>query len=287
MCEVLGVSRSGYYQWVKDIKSPREVGDERLIDLIRVLHAESKGSYGIRRIVRGLRQQGIVVNVKKIRRLMRQIGLQGSGAAKKRFVVTTDSSHKNPVASNVLKRCFLVDEPNTKWVSDITYIWTEQGWIYVAVILDLYSRMVVGWATSSEINSFLVCSALQRAVTKRKPHPGLILHSDRGVQYSSEEYNKLTKRYGIVASMSRKGNCWDNAVAESFFRSLKVESIRGKTIKTKEEAQRIVFEYIEDFYNSRRIHSFLLYMSPSQWEAQAKTSSSLIARRNLFVRRCP
>jgi len=282
MCRVLEVSHSGYYRWRKQGSSPREASDERLIDLIRVLHTESYGSYGVRRIVRGLRQQGIVVNAKRIRRLMRQIGLKGKGEPK-RFVVTTDSNHTNPIAQNHLGRRFTTDEPNRRWVADITYIWSEEGWLYLAVVIDLFSRMVVGWATSAVIDTSLVCLALEKAITKRDPLPGLLLHSDRGVQYASEEYRQLLQERGIVQSMSRKGNCWDNAVAESFFRSLKVEAIKGYKLHSREEAERRIFDYIEDFYNKRRTHSFLLYRSPRQWEFDVSVSPSLLLQRQNFI----
>ena len=273
MCRVLEVSTSGYYQWRRFEQSPREADDDRLLDLIRVLHAESFGSYGVRRIVRGLKQQGILVNVKRIRRLMRQIGLKGKGEPK-RHVVTTDSNHSNPVAENKLDRRFAVSEPNKYWVTDITYIWTEEGWMYLAVVIDLFSRMVVGWATGAKIDSSLVCLALEKAIARRQPAPGVLLHSDRGVQYTSEAYRLLVQKHGMLQSMSRKGNCWDNAVAESFFRSLKVEAINGYHLATRDKAESRIFEYVERFYNIWRIHSFLLYRSPAQFEAVAKTENA-------------
>lgn len=282
MCRVLGASSSGYYQWCKDIKSPREADDERLIDLIKVLHAESYGGYGVRRIVRGLNQQGIKVNAKRIRRLMRQIGLKGKGTPK-RFVKTTDSNHSNPVAENHLARRFTVDQPNTKWVSDITYIWTEQGWLYLAVVIDLFNRMVVGWATSATIDAKLVCLALQRAISRRNPAQGLMLHSDRGVQYTSEQYVQLVKASGMFQSMSRLANCWDNAVAESFFRSLKVEAINGYKFTTRIEAENRIFNYIERFYNTKRAHSFLMYRSPVEFEIEAQLNPRLIELRQMFL----
>lgn len=282
MCRVLEVSTSGYYQWRKEERSPREADDDRLIDLIRVLHAESHGAYGVRRIVRGLKQQGILVNIKRIRRLMRQIGLQGKGKPKK-YVVTTDSNHSNPVADNLLERRFTVDEPNRSWVTDITYIWTEEGWLYLAVVIDLFSRMVVGWATSNKITTSLVCLALQKAVAKRQPPSGLLLHSDRGVQYTSKDYRQLVQQYDMVQSMSRKGNCWDNAVAESFFRSLKVEAIKGYKLNSTVDADRRISDYIDGFYNTTRIHSFLLYMSPIVWECAVKANPGILLKRQMFL----
>lgn len=282
---MLEVSSSGYYQWRKDEQSPRAADDERIIDLIRVLHAESFGAYGVRRIVRGLRQQGILVNIKRIRRLMRQIGLKGKGEPKKsKYVVTTDSNHTNPIAPNHLERKFTVDEPNRAWVSDITYIWTEEGWLYLAVVIDLFSRMVVGWATAAKITASLVSLALQKAIARRNPPPGLLLHSDRGVQYTSEEFRQLVQKHGIVQSMSRKANCWDNAVAESFFRSLKVERIKGYKLNSRIEAESRIFDYIEGFYNTRRTHSFLLYRSPAGWEFDVILNPNLLAVRQNFLK---
>lgn len=265
-CRVLKVSSAGYYKWRSSTQSEKQLKDQSLIDLIQVLHKESYGAYGIRRIVRELKRQGITVNQKRIRRLMKSLGIQGKNAPKKRYIATTDSNHTNPVAENYLKRQFLQEAPNRAWVSDITYIWTENGWLYLAVIIDLFSRMVVGWHTSTNITTDLICMALQKAVVKRKPPPGVLLHSDRGVQYTSERYRLMTAQYGIIQSMSRKGNCWDNSVAESFFRSLKVEALKGYTFNTRSEAESRIFKYIEDFYNKRRAHSFLQYLSPEQFE---------------------
>jgi putative transposase len=279
MCRVLEVSTSGYYKWLKEEASTREKEDNRLIDLIQVLHKASLCSYGVVRIVRGLKQQGIMVNPKRIRRLMRGLNIRGKGTPKK-FVITTDSNHSNPVADNKLQRQFVVSQPNKVWVSDITYIWTEEGWLYLAVVIDLFSRMVVGWATSDKIDTNLVCLALERAAKKRKPAPGLMLHSDRGVQYTSSDYQILLQSLGIIQSISRKGNCWDNAVAESFFRSLKVEKIRDLKLLTRAIAQSEIFNYINNFYNSIRFHSFLLYKSPIQWEMETSLNPYLINFRN-------
>lgn len=278
MCRVLEVSTSGYYKWRKDEISIRESGDQRLIDLIKVLHKESFESYGVNRIARGLKHQGIPVNRKRIRRLMRHLNIKGKGTPKK-YICTTDSNHSNPVADNKLNRDFSPSEPNKAWVADITYVWTEEGWLYLAVVIDLFSRTVVGFATSDKIDAALVCLALERAIIKRQPPTGLLLHSDRGVQYTSERYLKLLLKHGIVQSMSRKGNCWDNAVAESFFRSLKVERLYGLTFLTRLEAQAEIFNYIEDWYNIRRSHSFLLYRSPAQWELEVNMNPLLLQLR--------
>ena len=197
---------------------------------------------------------------------MKSLGIQGKNAPKKRFIATTDSNHINPVAENHLNREFVQKAPNKVWVSDITYVWTESGWLYLAVVIDLFSRMVVGWHTSAHITTDLICMALQKAVIKRKPPLGLLLHSDRGVQYTSEQYRLMTGKYGIIQSMSRRGNCWDNSVAESFFRSLKVEALKGYTFHTHRHAESRILKYIEDFYNQKRAHSFLHYLSPMQFE---------------------
>lgn len=266
MCKVLSVSSSGYYEWRKPETSKRESEDQHLIDFIRVLHAESFGAYGIRRIVRELKHKGIVVNPKKIRRLMASIGLSG-----------------NEISPNHLGRQFVVSEPNCKWTSDITYIWTEEGWLYLAVVIDLFSRMIVGWAVSSRITASLVCMALEKAIIKRKPSWGLCVHFDPGVQYISRQYRILLSQHGILQSMSRKGNCWDNAVAESFFRSLKVEAIKGYKFMTRKEAEWRIFDYIEGFYNLKRAHSFLLYKSPVQWAFDVKINPNLLGlRQNSF-----
>ena len=283
MCRVLEVSTSGYYQWRKYEFSPREADDQRLIDLIRVLHAESFGAYGIRRIVRGLKQQWIIVNAKRIRRLMRQLALKGKGTPR-RHIVTTDSNHTNPVADNHLDRKFTVDQPNRSWVTDITYIWTEEGWVYLAVVIDLFSRMVVGWAAGANITASLVCLALQKAIARRQPPSGLLLHSDRGVQYTSDEFRRLLHAHDMIQSMSRKGNCWDNAVAESFFRSLKVEAIIGYKIYSRIEAEHRIFDYIERFYNIERSHSFLLYRSPMNWESEVKLNPDILSIRQNFLK---
>lgn len=284
MCRVLEVSSSGYYKWCSIDDGAKAADDARLCDLIRVLHATSHESYGVRRIVRGLRQQGIFVNKKRIRRLMRELGIKGKGSPRK-FITTTDSKHTNPVAPNILNRGFTVETPNTHWVSDITYIWTEEGWLYLAVVIDLFSRMVVGWAASAKINAALVCLALEKAISKRQPPAGLVLHSDRGVQYTCDEFRQFAAAHDMIQSMSRKGNCWDNSVAESFFRTLKVEFVYGKIFVHRVDAENKIFEYIENFYNSTRAHSFLLYHSPLQWElAVAQNPTILLLRKQKFLK---
>ena len=270
-CKVLKVSSAGYYKWRSAAQNDKQLKDQSLIDLIQVLHKESFGAYGIRRIVRELKRQGIIVNQKRIRRLMKFLGIQGKNAPKKRYIATTDSNHTNPIAENHLNRQFVQGAPNIAWVSDITYVWTESGWLYLAVVIDLFSRMVVGWATGAHITASLICLALQKAVVKRNPPSGLLLHSDRGVQYTSEQYRLMVGKYGIIQSMSRRANCWDNSVAESFFRSLKVEALKGYTFHTRGDAESRIFKYIEGFYNQRRAHSFLQYLTPMQFELSGVT----------------
>ena len=227
-----------------------------------------------------------MVNQKRIRRLMRELGLQGKGAPKsKKFVITTDSRHDNPIAPNHLGRQFTVSEPNRWWVGDITYIWTDEGWAFLAVVIDLFSRKVVGWAIDTKIDAALVIRAFERAIKSRNPGSTLTFHSDRGVQYSSSEFRAVLHRYSVRQSMSRKGNCWDNAVAESFFGSVKTERIKGLDIKSIQHAKNIVFHYIEKFYNTWRQHSFLLKRSPIQWESDTIFDPSLITLRNsLFLK---
>ena len=285
MCRVLQVSASGFYKWRKHevVSNPN---DEKLKDLIRVLHKTSFDSYGVRRMTRQLKVRGLKVNIKRIRRLMRELGLVGKGAPK-RFVKTTDSSHDNPVFPNLLNRQFTVAQPNTAWVSDITYIGTNEGWAYLAVVIDLFSRMVVGWAVSKTIDDDLVCLALERAVVKRRPAAGLILHSDRGAQYTSGDYRALAKSYHMRQSMSRKGNCWDNAVAESFFRSLKVERIYGTKILSFSYTRQIIGDYIDEFFNNNRIHSFLAYKTPVQWELEARGNSYSFTEEKQTFLQCP
>ena len=272
-CRVLMVSTSGFYKWRKN----REIcnsDDDKYKDLIRVLHKMSYGAYGARRLTQSLRERGFVVNIKRVRRLMKGLGLAGKGEPK-RFIKTTDSNHDNPIFPDLLRRQFTVAQPNKFWVSDITYLWTDEGWVYLAVVIDLFSRMVVGWAMSKTIDNDLVCLALERAVVKRRPASGLVLHSDRGVQYASKKYRNLAENYRMFQSMSRKGNCWDNAVAENFFRNLKVERVYGMKILSISHARQIVSNYIDEFYNNNRVHSFLHGKNPNRWEVEAQRDTSL------------
>lgn len=264
LCDVMRVPSSTYYAWCKRPYSLRLTENMKLIPLVRQIHMESGQTYGARRIARALTALGIVCGRSRARTLMRLAGI--IARQKRKFRVTTHSKHKLPVAPNLLNREFEVDVPNKAWVSDITYIWTARGWLYLAVVIDLFSRQVVGWALSNHINRKLVINALRMAIWQRRPNSGLIFHSDRGSQYCSKEFQKLLKNNHMICSMSRKGDCWDNAVAESFFASLKTERAFYRKYRTREEARRDILNYIEMFYNSRRLHSYLGYLSPRDFE---------------------
>ena len=264
LCEVMRVSSSGYYSWRKRPDPPRRAENLKLLPLVRQIHIESGQTYGARRIARVLQAMGISCGRSRARTLMRLAGI--IARQKRKFKVTTHSKHKLPVAINLLNREFEVAAPNKAWVSDITYIWTAQGWLYLAIVIDLYSRQVVGWAVSERISRQLVINALQMAIGKRRPNPGLIFHSDRGSQYCSAEFQKLLKGHQMICSMSRKGDCWDNAVAESFFASLKTERAFYRKYQTRDEAKQDIVNYIEMFYNSKRLHSYLGYLSPRDFE---------------------
>jgi putative transposase len=264
MCARLGVSKSGFYAWRGRPPSARSLEDERLLEQIRAVHAESRGRYGSPRVHRELTAKGIQVNKHRVARLMRENGLRGR--RRRRFRHTTDSNHAMPLAPNTLARDFTADAPNTVWVTDITYIWTREGWLYLAAILDLYSRRVVGWSMSDRITRQLTLDALSMAVLARTPAAGLLHHSDRGSQYASADYRAALVSAGMRCSMSRKGDCWDNAVAESFFGTLKTELVHEADWVTRAEARSAIFEYLEIFYNRRRRHSSIGYVSPEEFE---------------------
>jgi putative transposase len=269
MCRVLQVSRSGYYDWVKRRPSERTPEEQRLRIEIRSIHRRSGRTYGSPRVHRHLRAQGIRCSRKRVARLMRQEEIRAK--KKRRFRVTTDSNHSHPVAPNLLKRRFGVAEVkglDQVWVSDITYVPTREGWLYLAVVLDLASRRVVGWAMRATLEAELATDALTMALWRRKPGAGLLHHSDRGVQYASTAYQEILAQHEITCSMSRKGDCWDNAVAESFFATLEWELIEDSDWHTREEARRAIFDYIEVWYNRQRLHSSLGYMSPAEYEDQ-------------------
>lgn len=264
LCRVMKVAASGYYAWARSFKSGRQTENEKLIPIVREISRESDATYGERRIAEALCARGIPCGRVRAASLMRLAGV--SVKRKKKFRVTTDSRHKLPVAPNLLGRDFEAAEPNQTWVSDITYVWTREGWLYLATVLDLFSRQVVGWAMSNRINKELVMDAFKMATWSRRPGSGLILHTDRGSQYCSDAFQKLLKSSGAISSMSRKGDCWDNAVAESFFGTLKTERISWRSYQTREEAKRDIVDYLEMFYNSKRLHSYLGYVSPRQFE---------------------
>jgi putative transposase len=264
MCTVLEVSASGYYDWVDRPESQRSRANRRLVTHIRCHHRASRQIYGSPRIHKDLVESGECVGINRVARLMRQENIQSKVA--KKFVVTTESKHSMEPAPDRLKRGFQTDEQNVAWVSDTTFIPTRQGWLFLAVILDLYSRQVIGWAMSNHNDRQLVSDALTMAIWRRGQVKDVIVHSDRGATYASGEYQQLLKRHRLVCSMSRKGECLDNAVAESFFSSLKTELVDHEDYHTKQEAKQSLFEYIEVFYNRRRRHSYLGYISPVEFE---------------------
>ncbi|MGH8324795.1 MAG: IS3 family transposase, partial [Steroidobacteraceae bacterium] len=265
MCRQLDVSRSGFYAWKVREPSEHAKEDAALTVEIGEAHRASRGRYGSPRIHAELRARGRRTSRKRVARLMRRQGLQAR--RKRRFRKTTDSRHGLPVAANLLQRNFSASAPDRIWVTDITYVWTRQGWLYLAAILDLFARRVVGWATSETLETSLCFDALRMALKSRRPPPGLIHHSDRGCQYASHGYRHVLKANGIVCSMSRKGDCWDNAVAESFFGSLKAELVDEADFASRSEARAALFEYIEVFYNRQRRHSRLAFVSPVEYES--------------------
>jgi transposase InsO family protein len=274
MCRVLEVSASGFYAWCTRSPSARAIADEALMLRIRVAHAESDRTYGAPRVHRDLRDAGLHVAKKRVARLMQQDGLVARRP--RRRVATTVSTHADPIAPNLLKRHFDVgDVPavNRVWVSDITYVPTREGWVYLAVVLDLASRRCVGWAMRPHLEAELALSALRMAITTRRPAPGLIHHSDRGVHYACGAYRQLLAEHAMTPSMSRKGDCWDNAVAESFFATLELELIGRRDWPTREEARRDIFRYIETWYNPRRRHSTLDYRSPVAHEEYLQSAA--------------
>jgi putative transposase len=267
MCDVLGVSVSGYYAWRRNPGSSRNKENVRLVTHIKAVHEESGKTYGSPRIHVELRTRGVRCGKNRVARLMRQRGIQARH--KRKYKVTTDSDHNLPVHENRLNRSFDAQSPNMSWVADITYIWTREGWLYLAVILDLFSRKIIGWSMRERMEKRLVMDALFMALGQRKPARGLLHHSDRGSQYASKEYQDMLRNAGIQCSMSRKANCWDNAVAESFFSTLKREWVQGKRYRTRTEARADLFYFIETWYNRKRRHSSLGYLSPAEYEFNA------------------
>ncbi len=268
MCRALEVSRSGYYAFKKRPKSQQRVDNEKLLIEIRRVFLENDSNYGSPRIWDHLHNKEYMrCSENRVARIMRVNSI--AAVQKRKFKATTNSRHDCPVWPNVLNRNFAVEKPNAVWVSDITYIWTYEGWLYMAVVLDLYSRGIVGLAMDRTITDALTQQALTQAILRRNPSEGLIFHSDRGSQYAGNDFKALLARHEFIGSMSRKGDCWDNAVAESFFHTLKVELIHRQTPKTREEAKRVIFKYVEMYYNSRRAHSALGNLSPFEYERRS------------------
>jgi putative transposase len=269
MCHVLGVTRAGYYAWRHRPETPRSVRREALTQQIRSVHRDSRATYGSPRVYRALKAQGVPCCENTVAKLMRRADLRAR--SRRRFVVrTTNSEHGHAVAPNTLARQFAPGEPDRRWVVDFTYIPTGQGWLYLAVVLDLGSRRVIGQAMADHMRSELVEAALRDALGRRCPKEPVMHHSDRGVQYACDDYRKLLAAHGLEVSMSRKADCYDNAVIESFFGSLKQELVHHERFATREQARAVLFEWIEVFYNRQRLHSTLGYLTPQQYEEQRK-----------------
>jgi putative transposase len=261
LCRALDVSYSGFKDWRGGSKrGSSRLSDAGLLLSIKAVHAQFKGAYGSPRMYEELRGRGQRVGKTRVERVMHEHGIRARH--KQRWRATTDSKHALPVAANLIARDFCPKGPNQRWGADITYLWTDEGWLYLAVVLDFFNREIVGWSLREQLTATLACEALRMACSRRHPQPGLIHHSDRGVQYASAAFQNELARYGMHCSMSRKGNCWDNAPTESFFNSLKNERIHGRRYRTRAEARAEVFQYIEAFYNRNRRHSTLGYISP-------------------------
>lgn len=268
MCEIFTVSKSGYYTWRNRDKSEKETKELKLLRAIEDIHRSSRKNYGSPRIFNQLIGMGYKIGKTKVERTMQKHGIRAK--TKRKFRVTTDSKHNLPVAPNLLERNFSPEKPNQTWASDITYVWTSEGWLFLAVIVDLFSRQVVGWSLDKTMTKELVCSALRQAYFRRKPGTGLVFHSDRGSQYCSKEFRRQLKQYRMLQSQSRKANCWDNACVESFFHTLKTEMIYHEDFETREGAYRAIFEWVEAFYNRQRLHSTLGYKSPVDFERMVR-----------------
>jgi len=264
MCGVLEVSISGYRSWMRGGTPDRKgLTDAQMLAIIRAIHAELKGAYGSPRMVRELRLRGFTAAKERVERLMRENGIRARH--KRRFKVTTDSKHSLPVADNLLDRDFMPTAPNQVWTSDMTYLWTDEGWLYLAIVLDLFNREVIGWSLKPRMTTDIVTDALMMAWFRRRPDAGVMHHSDRGSQYASHAFQAKLRELGMICSMSRKGNCWDNAPTESWFNSFKNERYHGIRYATHDEMKAASFEYIEVFYNRTRQHSTLGYQSPIQF----------------------
>ena len=270
LCSVLGVSRSGFLQWRDRGPSGRDLANQSLDAQVAVIHAEGKQGYGRIRITRRLRQSGMRVGAERVRKSLLRQSLRS--VYRKKYRVTTDSNHDKPVAQNLLARRFGGWPPNRAWTTDITYLLTDEGWLYLAAIVDLGTRRIVGWAMSERMSAKLVCDALQMAYWRRRPAVGLLMHSDRGSQYASADYRNLIKQSQMTQSMSRKGNCWDNAPMESFFKTLKVEHTDRLRYTSREQARLDIVNWIEGFYNEKRLHSAIDYRSPADFERSLKAA---------------
>jgi putative transposase len=271
VCEVLDVSPSGFYSWFKRPPSNRVREDQRILRAIRISFTESDRTYGVRRIWPDVRALGMMCGRERVARLMRAAGLHAQ-PIRRRQPHDNGERPQSRIAGNVLDREFFAHRPNRKWVADFTYIWTREGWLFVAAVLDLYSRRVVGWSMKAHMRSDLVTDALIMALWRRRPGVELLHHSDQGSQYTSEQFQALLNAHGIECSMSRRGDCWDNAAIESFFSRMKAERINRRSYRTRDEARADVFDYIERFYNPKRRHSTLGYMSPIDYEKQLKSA---------------
>lgn len=275
MCRALEVSRSGYYAYKKRAKSQRRIDNDKLLIEIKKVFWDNDQDYGSPRIWHELNDvQHIRCSENRVAKVMRQAGIVA--VQKRKFRLTTNSKHNYPVWPNILNRNFVVDRPNAIWVSDITYIWTLEGWLYLAAVLDLFCRGVVGLAMDKTIADTLVMQAMNQAIMRRSPGKGLILHSDRGSQYAGNDFKALLAQNEFVGSMSKKGDCWDNAVAESFIHTLKVECVHRNKFRTRNEARIKIFEYVEMYYNRKRAHSTLGYLSPFEYERQAFLSKQIV-----------
>jgi putative transposase len=266
---VLKVSHSGYYAWYKRPISNRARADQRLLNDIKRIHRESREAYGSLKTWKALNYQGIVCGKHRIARLRRRNCIEAK--RKRRFKVTTDSRNTQWIAPNLLNRRFKADYPDQIWVGDVTYIATRSGWLYLAILLDLYSRKVIGWSMANNINKTLALGALDMALMRRKPQSKVLHHTDQGAIYGSDEYIKKIKAHQLIPSMSRKGDCYDNAIAESYFSTLKNELILGRVYQSREQARSEIFNYIEVFYNRQRLHQSLNYLTPQEYEMQTVT----------------
>jgi putative transposase len=263
MCCVLQISRSGYYAWVKKPKANRAIENESLLFNIRVFFKESKGTYGSPRIHKDMQEAGFKIGLNRAARIMRKAGLKADRIYKKQY---KRNIKENEAAPNIINQNFSSDAPNQKWVTDITQIRTYEGWLYLATVCDLYSRMIIGWSMQSVAKNKLVLDALLMAVSRRQPKKQVIIHSDQGSQFTSNDWKAFCKNHNLILSMSRTGNCLDNAVIESFYSTLKKEKIKGKVYKTRNQAKLDIFEYIETFYNNKRKHSYIGFLSPKNFE---------------------